>query len=811
MTMRLPEILAPAGGPDALNAALKAGADAVYFGLETFNARARAHNFTLAGLAETVTQIHQHGTRAYVTVNTLVFDHELDAIRQVIEGCAASGVDAIIVQDLGVARLAAEISPSLTVHASTQMTCTDADSVRWAQSMGAKRVVVARELSIAEIAAIRAETDVELEIFVHGALCISYSGQCLTSEAIGGRSANRGACAQACRLPYDLWVDDEPWDTHDRDFLLSPRDLESSSLIPRLIEAGVHSLKIEGRLKAPEYVTATVKLYRAALDRAVSEHESTFHPSANVATLRNHALQVFTRGSGHGFLGGVDHQALVEGQTSGHRGPLIGSVAQLEERGRKQWLVIEDPDHALAAGDGVLLQTRGHEPELGGRVWTVELTPRGLRVWLGPEKTVPRRVVGRMLYKNHDPKISKQIAHHDRSHRPVWGQVHGRLGAPLRLTLRDGQGRSATVTSDQPLQAAHRRPLDRATLETQLGRMGDSPFALAGLDLDLDPDVMLPLSDLNRLRRAAVAALIARRTRVTVHATPTKDPLRRTQAPVLPPGLFVLCRTADQARAALQAGADGLYIDVLELTGTGPLLRSLRTEFSQPLGVCPPRIRKPGEAKIDRFLLGLQPDMVLVRTLGLLHTLPTEIASIGDFSLNVTHRHTAHVLLDRGLQALTPAHDLNERQMVALLQGDLAPRFEAIIHHPMPFFHMEHCLYAAILSAGTDYRSCGRPCESRKIALKDRTGAFHPVEADVGCRNTVFRGAPQSSAKLVAQLQSQGVQRFRIECLRETPDQVRILVSGYQALLRGTLEPRSLERQLAASGQQTVKGSLQVV
>ena len=361
-----PEVLAPAGDRAAMEAAVRAGADAVYFGIQGFNARARATNFDVAELTATMRWLHDHGTRGYVTLNTLVFDEELAAMERAIRACAQAGVDAVIVQDLGVAKLARAIAPNLAVHASTQMTCTDASSVELAKELGATRVILARELSLDDIAKIRAGTDVEVEVFVHGALCISYSGQCLTSEAIGGRSANRGACAQACRLPYDLVVDGAVVDTSDRAYLLSPEDLEASASVPELVALGVSSLKIEGRLKGPDYVAATTRLYRKAIDAAMGTGDA---PSAEE---RADALQTFTRGSGPGFFPGVDHQRLVEGRSCDHRGLPVGKVHGIERVGRRSWVVVESTAD-IAVGDG-LLALGGHagEGELGGRVWVLE-------------------------------------------------------------------------------------------------------------------------------------------------------------------------------------------------------------------------------------------------------------------------------------------------------------------------------------------------------------------------------------------------------------------------------------------------------
>src|SRR5580700_2946496 len=357
-----PELLAPAGDRAAMEAAVRGGADAVYFGLPGFNARARATNFEPAELRDTLSYLHAHGVKGYVALNTLVFDDELARLETAVRACADAAVDAVIVQDLGVAALVHAVAPSLPMHASTQMTCTDAASAELARSMGASRVILARELSLDDIAAIRAATDVELEVFVHGALCISYSGQCLTSEAIGGRSANRGACAQACRLPYELVVDGELRDMGDRAYLLSPEDLEASALVPELTRLGVASLKIEGRLKGPEYVAATTTLYRRAVD-ALDVRTGRPGPTEEE---RATALQMYTRGSGPGFLGGVDHQRLVDGRTCDHHGLLAGETLGMRTARGKRCVAVRAAD-SIARGDGVLVEGGfAGEGEIGG-------------------------------------------------------------------------------------------------------------------------------------------------------------------------------------------------------------------------------------------------------------------------------------------------------------------------------------------------------------------------------------------------------------------------------------------------------------
>ncbi len=331
---RRPEILAPAGDRDALAAALAAGADAVYLGLDDgFNARARAENFPSTGLTEVVTWVHRAGARLYVTLNTLVFEPELATVEELLRRVAAAGTDAIIVQDPAVALLARRLCPALEVHASTQMTASSPLAVTLLGALGLARVVVPRELSVDDIRAYRAgvpgTSGIELEVFVHGALCVAWSGQCLSSEAWGGRSANRGQCAQACRLPYTLVVDGEPRDLGDVEYLLSPKDLVGLDAIPALAEIGVASLKIEGRLKGPAYVATAVAQYRAAVDPFRAPGEPAFAPAVAIPGDRAALDVVYSRGSSAGFLAGADHQTLVEGRFPRHRGVPLGRVARM--------------------------------------------------------------------------------------------------------------------------------------------------------------------------------------------------------------------------------------------------------------------------------------------------------------------------------------------------------------------------------------------------------------------------------------------------------------------------------------------------
>ena len=362
--------MSPAGYWPQLRTAIEAGADSVYFGLKHFTARAKV-GFSLAELPDVLSTLHRRGVKGYVTFNTLVFDHELGEACRALAAIAEAGADAIIVQDIGVCKLAREIAPDLEIHGSTQMSVTSADGVRLAQSFGARRVTLARELSLDEVRAIRARTGCELEIFVHGALCVAYSGQCFSSEAWGGRSANRGQCAQACRLPYEMIVDGQLRPLGDARYLLSPGDLYALHQVPEIVEIGISALKIEGRYKDSDYVALTTRAYRQAVDDAWAGRAPGIDAAAELQL-----EQVYSRGLGPYFLGGTDHQAVVDGRAPRHRGVRMGRVVRVAESG----VAIEPADahriSPLKPGDGVVFDAADwrspEEPEEGGRIFQVE-------------------------------------------------------------------------------------------------------------------------------------------------------------------------------------------------------------------------------------------------------------------------------------------------------------------------------------------------------------------------------------------------------------------------------------------------------
>lgn len=558
----VPELLAPAGDAASLAAALAAGADAVYFGLdEGFNARARAANFSLASLPDAVARIHLAGARAYVTLNTLVFEEELPAVARLVRAVAEAGADALIVQDPAVCLIAREICPALELHASTQMTVSSPEAAELMRALGVRRVVVPRELSVAEIARFAAGTSVELEVFVHGALCVSWSGQCLTSEAWGGRSANRGQCAQSCRMPYGLVVDGEDRDLGDVAYLLSPGDLAGARAVPDLVALGVHGLKIEGRQKGPAYVASAVAGYRRWLDalaEAATDERGRPSPSDDARRALGRDLAdmraIYSRGFGDGFFAGSDHQSLVDGRSPRHRGAYLGRVRAVDgdvvvvtrepllrvsgglgsEAGQGPPVgevasplpampELDAASHALElrAGVGVVFDDgRPEEEEPGGPVFAVEPEAGGprarVRLRFGrPGPDLSRVRPGQRVWITRDPEASRRaerlVARGDaRGRIEVRLAVRGQAGEPLAAALRCASGVAEARTTAR-LAPARGPGLDHAVVIDKLGALGDTPFRLAregGVDLSgLDPGLHVPVSELKALRRALVASL----------------------------------------------------------------------------------------------------------------------------------------------------------------------------------------------------------------------------------------------------------------------------------------------------------------
>jgi putative protease len=803
--------MSPAGYWPQLRAAIEAGADAVYFGLKHFTARAKV-GFEEDELPEVMRTLHRRGVRGYVTFNTLVYNSELDEAARALAHIAESGADAIIVQDLGVLKMARQIAPDLELHASTQMSITSADGVRMAQRLGATRVTLARELSLREVRAIREAVDCELEIFVHGALCVAYSGQCFSSEAWGGRSANRGQCAQACRLPYDLLVDDAPLPLGDARYLLSPGDLYALHQVPEIVDIGISTLKIEGRYKDADYVALTTAAYRKAVDEAWAGRAISISPEEELRL-----EQVYSRGLGPFFLNGTDHQAVVHGRAPRHRGVLMGTVRRVTDRG----VIIQPSDaHRIAPlkpGDGVVFDAADwrspEEPEEGGRIFEID----GSELRFGNGAIHSERIrKGDLVWRTHDPDVNRAARIYTEATSPVRRQsvdvrVYAREGQPLRTTW-SLRGHEIEVVSPEPLGTARQRGVDAEYLRAQLGRLGGTAYDLGHLELDVEGSPFAPASLLNAMRREAAEKLETSGDRNVSTRQITVSAAERPATLALHPTLHLLIRTPEQLEAATQLRPASITLDYLDLYGLKPSIEQVK-RAGIDVRVAAPRVLKPGEEKITDFLVGCDCP-ILLRSGGLLEALRTRDHRplIGDFSLNAANTLTAEELFSAGVEILAPTHDLNAAQVADLARQVGGDRIEAVAYQHLPVFHTEHCVFARFLSTGQSYLDCGRPCEQHRIALRDTSGRAHPVLADVGCRNTVFGAEAQQASAHLTSWRAAGIGRFRLEFAHESAQGVVAVTRAFEDALAGFLTAAELAarlRKVTPNG--ITEGSLKVL
>jgi putative protease len=606
--------------------------------------------------------------------------------------------------------------------------------------------------------------------------------------------------------------------------------LAGLEVLPELVRAGVASLKIEGRLKAPEYVASITKVYRQALDnlRLTNDDLRTTNQLARKSEIENPKYEMemsFSRGLYTGWFGGINNQQLVHARFGKKRGVFLGEVARVQ--GEKVTLHLQAP---LKLGDGVVFDAgRPDEKEEGGRIYGIKTFKGKLP---GTEESIlefgygnidfNRVHVGDKLWKTNDPELDKRLRQsfegdRIRFQRPLQLEVHGHEGLPITLIARDEDGHVAQLDSAMPLAKAEKQPLTTERLREQLGRLGGTPFKLGELKNFLTGEVMLPMSELNRLRREVVTGLESLRAQPKrwtlnshrgteaqssgVSVSKNSESLRLCGNPQL----IVLVRSLPQLEAALKCGVKTVYCEfedpkkyreAVTIFHTAHGCKSEIGNRKSEIFVAPPRIFKMGEDWVLKQVRSCNADGYLIRNYDHLKFF-ADCRKRGDYSLNVANRLAADYFKNQfGLEQLTPSYDLNFTQLEALLLAAPQEWFEVTIHQHMPMFHMEHCVFCAFLSTGTDYTNCGRPCDTHVVKLRDRVGAEHTLKADAGCRNTVFNSQTQTGAEYIARMIELGVQNFRVEFLDEPAETVERTIAKYRQLLRGEIDGTQLWREL---------------
>ncbi len=781
----VPELLAPAGDPDAFRAAVQNGADAVYLGLSQLNARRGARNLTLEELSEACDHAHLRGVKVYLTANILVLGEEMERAVGLVADAWRAGVDAVIVQDLGLVRLLRSHLPEACVHASTQIGAHNTATLRALDDLGVSRVTLARELSLSGIRRLVGSTGLELESFVHGSLCVSYSGQCLMSSMVGGRSANRGLCTQPCRLRYRLVRDGEDVDIPGR-HLLSPKDLAGLSLLPGLARTGVSALKVEGRMKSPEYVALVVGVYRRALDRMADDPDD-FEPTEGEWDVLEEA---FTRGFTEGYLGGVSDDRLMSYTRPNDRGVLVGRVDSV--RGGEAHVALDRP---VEEGDRLEFWTASgrltqdvRRMRLGDR--EVSTAPGGTVVALTAEGSV--RSGDRVFRVRHASleEAARRTFTRAEEMRPVPLDIAVRLrvGEPLRIRV-SAQGVSAEAEG-VTVEPARTKAITAEQVMEHVGRLGGTPYEPASWELEIDPAAGLGYSQLHRLRREAVELLDERRLApYRSRASRMPDSVRDR---VSPPSLGTrgdthavrLTAVTDDPAAVTSlsdAGADRVLLRVWGASSETP------PEGAELLA---PRIAH--ERELDRILgFARTAGTVVAGNLGMLRRLSEDGSAVeADWPVGVLNPWTAGLLEEWGVHGIWASPELTREQLAAIT-GSTAVRVGLTVYGRQELMVTEHC----VLATG---RSCDGRCEtcasrSSSWEFVDDKGYRFPVETDPVGRSHVYNSRVLDLTSSLDEVLDCGITDLRVEPRPAEDDPVTVVRrvrERLDAVSRGTAAER---------------------
>ncbi|GAB6172439.1 DUF3656 domain-containing protein [Paradesulfitobacterium aromaticivorans] len=833
------ELLAPAGSFEAFKAAVENGADAVYLGGQSFNARASAANFDLDSLREAVRYAHEREVKVYVTVNILIADREFPEFIDYLFSLYELGVDAVILQDPGVAAFMQKVLPEQEKHASTQMTVNTSWGVKHLEGLGFKRVVLARETSAAEMKEIADNTPLEIEVFVHGALCISYSGQCLMSSFIGGRSGNRGTCAQPCRLTYQLvgpkgqdYLAGENIGEH----LLSPRDLKLVDYLAKLQTSGVDSLKLEGRMKRPEYVATVVRLYCQALNRLAEFPGATGRLELLADQEKRELLQIFNRDFTQAYF--LEHPGaeLMSYKRPNNRGTRLGRVLKTESG--RLFLKLEA---GLQVGDGIEIWTgRGREGLTVDQIWG----PQEKMEQAGAGETVQVPFSGQArpgdrVFKTHDSvlmekaRLSFQEGKEQRK-RPLRMKLSGKAGEKLMLEASSGELTFA-VFSAAPAQAALKRPLNHEYLMQQLGRLGTTPFWLEGLELDLEGEIMLPVSELNDMRRQAVEGLLQEREREHLPVSVYRERVSswqkeqrklkielksqtETRAKILlKPVVAVAVSDPETLKAGLKGGARRIILG-------GEQWRSRRgfslAEIREGMEQCHragasavwrmPRILNQEQSRLwlkrlEEASAWPKRPTVMVSNLGQLELLrlldpawPFEV----DYSLNVFNEASLYHFFKQGAGMIALSPELHHEQIRPLAHW---PKVEVLAFGDLELMVSEYCPVGAT-RGGKKGESCARPCVQDSHYLRDRLKYDFPLETDQECRMHLFNVKRLNLYQELEQLAGMGVASVRLQLVRENPQEVLEVVKLFTVAWETIAAGRKLGAAEIAQGMATLEG-----
>ncbi|MBA5850890.1 U32 family peptidase [Clostridium sp. cel8] len=761
------ELLAPAGDMESVYAAVQSGANAIYIGGDKFSARAYAHNFDNESVKSVVRYCHLYNVSVYVTINTIIKDVEMKDALTYVEFLYNIGVDAIIVQDIGLAILVKKHFPDFEIHASTQMTIHNLEGALFLESIGFDRIVLSRELSLEEIRLISSKLTAETEVFIHGALCVCYSGQCLMSSMIGGRSGNRGRCAQPCRLPYNIVRNKDK--VSKRGYLLSPKDMCTIDNVKDIIESGAFSLKIEGRMKRPEYVAGVVKEYRKAIDRCLSNKMSN-KSALNTDKSKKRLLQLFNReGFTKAYLFKNTGRDMMSYLSPRNTGIEIGKVE------KDMTVILKD---TLSIGDGVRHDKSGFNvfKILKGNM-EVSSADKGDRVKIFPTKY--RR--GDMLYKTADLNQMKNLQ--DIYKNPYEKKIElnlkvkFQLESPIELeTIYDGK---VFKVEGDIVQRAIKRPLSQERVFSSLLKTGDSIFKFSNIELAYFEHGFLPISSLNSVRRKLINCIekyildknINRSKKVVPHI----ESFKRCSSVKKLPEKMVSVTNEEQLRAVLESSLDFICIN--------PFKRNFKIDLenlkNRKVYIVVPNIVKREFEYICNFIHDNinKIEGIITSNLGIINRFKGNVDIIGDYKLNIYNRDSLN-FYNNFIDGSCLSAELSRNEVKHMLNNN-QNNCQMLVYGRVQVMVSEYCPIGSTFGGKDSFKECNLACENSEYSLIDRKNKVFPVSTDRFCRSYIYNSVPTNLIPNISELRKIGVNSFRIDFIDETYEQAKEIIDSF--------------------------------
>lgn len=771
--MRNVELLAPVGSFEALKAAVQNGANAVYLGGKDFGARASANNFDRDELKEAVKYAHIRGVQVFVTTNTLRKENEIEDFLEYAKFLYDIDVDAIILQDIGMARLIKRELPDFELHASTQMVAHSLEDVKYLESVGFDRVVLAREVTVEEIKYICDNCKADIEVFVHGALCVCYSGQCLMSSMIGNRSGNRGRCAQPCRQRYEL-IDVYTGEVvnSNGDYLLSPRDLNAIEEIDKVIDAGVHSLKIEGRMKRPEYVATVIDGYRKTID----EYLATNKLNVSDETI-NDLYTIFNRKFTKGLLLGDVGKDMMNSQLPNNQGLYVGTVVDYNKKAKRLKIKLAN---TLKKGDGINLGggtigriiKNGNIETIGYKGETIELD------FVGEARK------GQIVFKTSDSELMDRVQATFTQDKEfvkniIDAKITIKLGQKPILTLKDRHSNEATIEGDKIVEEAMKVALSKEKVETQLRKLGNTPYELDLLEIELDDNVSLPISLLNQMRRDCIELLD--KERVSIKNRKYKNKIVKYK-PVLynrnkQQEISVKVKNLEQLESALECGVDRIYYEDTNTIDKG---MSLAMKYNKKVIYSAPRIIRNKEYNHLAKANNAGVESVQVGNYGSIDYFKDKKLNI-DYYLNAFNSETINYYKEIGADTLCISQELNINEIKETIKyTDI--NIESVVYGYTPLMITEYCPMGVIV------RDCKKDkrvakCKESIYALRNSKGDEFRVSQDIFCRSTIYNSNVTCMLDNLYELHEIGINVLRLDFTLEDKETVKEVIEAYQEVL----------------------------